>query len=307
LREKSLSEEGSSVVRLQPPYAVLLEGWVRRNGALAVSVDADTVHLDAATHSNLVLIAEERAAVASAGLWAKAATAFWTSLLINGIGFRDVSVTASGKIKIDLRAPASPEEFDKVPALARLNDMLSAKFLAAVEPKQRQEAGKAKQEHTAVFAHPLGDVFVLETGGECRQRCRNVVCHRLLSKKWRPRIRPRELRNFRVRHVSDHHLDQCRLAFGRRLRLSQRRLDVFRIADTDAFTTAGLCDFGKIRTIKRCAECMPVDAGLLHEGLADSKYRPCPLLVKYVEAGWLGRKTKRGFYDYRGEVPVPTR
>jgi 3-hydroxybutyryl-CoA dehydrogenase len=46
---------------------------------------------------------------------------------------------------------------------------------------------------------------------------------------------------------------------------------------------------------------------VLHEGLADSKYRPCPLLVKYVEAGWLGRKTKRGFYDYRGEQPVPTR
>jgi 3-hydroxybutyryl-CoA dehydrogenase len=46
---------------------------------------------------------------------------------------------------------------------------------------------------------------------------------------------------------------------------------------------------------------------MLHEGLADSKYRPCPLLVKYVEAGWLGRKTNRGFYDYRGETPVPTR
>jgi 3-hydroxybutyryl-CoA dehydrogenase len=41
--------------------------------------------------------------------------------------------------------------------------------------------------------------------------------------------------------------------------------------------------------------------------LADSKYRPCPLLVKYVEAGWLGRKSGRGFYDYGGETPVPTR
>ena len=46
---------------------------------------------------------------------------------------------------------------------------------------------------------------------------------------------------------------------------------------------------------------------VLNEGLADTKYRPCPLLVKYVEAGWLGRKTQRGFYDYRGETPVPTR
>jgi 3-hydroxybutyryl-CoA dehydrogenase len=46
---------------------------------------------------------------------------------------------------------------------------------------------------------------------------------------------------------------------------------------------------------------------VLYEGLADSKYRPCPLLVKYVEAGWLGRKADRGFYDYRGEKPVPTR
>ncbi len=46
---------------------------------------------------------------------------------------------------------------------------------------------------------------------------------------------------------------------------------------------------------------------VLHDGLSDSKYRPCPLLVKYVEAGWLGRKVKRGFYDYSGEKPVPTR
>lgn len=46
---------------------------------------------------------------------------------------------------------------------------------------------------------------------------------------------------------------------------------------------------------------------VLHDGLADTKYRPCPLLTKYVEAGWLGRKVKRGFYDYRGDEPVPTR
>ncbi|ODR96299.1 3-hydroxybutyryl-CoA dehydrogenase [Methyloceanibacter stevinii] len=46
---------------------------------------------------------------------------------------------------------------------------------------------------------------------------------------------------------------------------------------------------------------------VLYEGLADSKYRPCPLLVKYVEAGWLGRKSNRGFYDYRGDEPMPTR
>ena len=46
---------------------------------------------------------------------------------------------------------------------------------------------------------------------------------------------------------------------------------------------------------------------VLHEGLADTKYRPCPLMTKYVEAGWLGRKTKRGFYDYNGEKPIPSR
>ena len=46
---------------------------------------------------------------------------------------------------------------------------------------------------------------------------------------------------------------------------------------------------------------------VLHDGMADTKYRPCPLLVKYVEAGWVGRKAGRGFYDYRGETPVPTR
>ena len=61
-----------------------------------------------------------------------------------------------------------------------------------------------------------------------------------------------------------------------------------------------LADFIGLDT---CLDIMQV----LYEGLADTKYRPCPLLVKYVEAGWLGRKAERGFYDYRGEKPVPTR
>ena len=61
-----------------------------------------------------------------------------------------------------------------------------------------------------------------------------------------------------------------------------------------------LADFIGLAT---CLSIMQV----LYEGLADSKYRPCPLLVKYVEAGWIGRKAERGFYDYRGEKPVPTR
>ena len=65
----------------------------------------------------------------------------------------------------------------------------------------------------------------------------------------------------------------------------------------------GPLELGDFIGLDTCLAIMNV----LHEGLADTKYRPCPLLTKYVEAGWLGRKTQRGFYDYRGEVPVPTR
>ncbi|WP_322865115.1 3-hydroxybutyryl-CoA dehydrogenase [Aquicoccus sp. G2-2] len=65
----------------------------------------------------------------------------------------------------------------------------------------------------------------------------------------------------------------------------------------------GPLELGDFIGLDTCLAIMNV----LHEGLADTKYRPCPLLTKYVEAGWLGRKSGRGFYDYRGEVPVPTR
>jgi 3-hydroxybutyryl-CoA dehydrogenase len=65
----------------------------------------------------------------------------------------------------------------------------------------------------------------------------------------------------------------------------------------------GPLELGDFIGLDTCLAIMNV----LHEGLADTKYRPCPLLVKYVEAGWLGRKTQRGFYDYRSGTPVPTR
>lgn len=65
----------------------------------------------------------------------------------------------------------------------------------------------------------------------------------------------------------------------------------------------GPLELGDFIGLDTCLAIMNV----LHEGLADTKYRPCPLLVKYVEAGWVGRKSGRGFYDYRGEKPVPTR
>lgn len=65
----------------------------------------------------------------------------------------------------------------------------------------------------------------------------------------------------------------------------------------------GPLELGDFIGLDTCLAIMNV----LHDGLADTKYRPCPLLVKYVEAGWLGRKSGRGFYDYSGETPVPTR
>ena len=65
----------------------------------------------------------------------------------------------------------------------------------------------------------------------------------------------------------------------------------------------GPLELGDFIGLDTCLAIMNV----LHDGMSDTKYRPCPLLVKYVEAGWVGRKAGRGFYDYRGETPVPTR
>ncbi|RTL50920.1 MAG: 3-hydroxybutyryl-CoA dehydrogenase [Bradyrhizobiaceae bacterium] len=76
--------------------------------------------------------------------------------------------------------------------------------------------------------------------------------------------------------------------------------DAMRLGANHPMGPLQLADFIGLDT---CLSIMQV----LYDGLSDSKYRPCPLLVKYVEAGWLGRKTKRGFYDYRGETPLPTR
>lgn len=84
------------------------------------------------------------------------------------------------------------------------------------------------------------------------------------------------------------------------------------VASVDAIDTAmklgtrhpmGPLELADFMGLDHCLAVM----NMLHEGLADTKYRPCPLLVKYVEAGWLGRKTGRGFYDYSGDEPVPTR
>ena len=89
-----------------------------------------------------------------------------------------------------------------------------------------------------------------------------------------------------------------RVAFRRAMKRSIQ--SAMRLGANHPMGPLQLADFIGLDT---CLSIMQV----LHDGLADSKYRPCPLLVKYVEAGWLGRKTQRGFYDYRGPHPVPTR
>ena len=162
LRERSADETDSDVVLLQPPYAALIRSWVRRNGALAVSLHEDKIDLDFATRSNLVLINDEREAVSKMGLWGEATAAFWECLRSNGIGFRDERKTASGELQIVVRVPASAEEFNSVPALAELNAMLSVKYVEAAERKQHESMARAdKMEQRQVRLPPKPSMYRL--------------------------------------------------------------------------------------------------------------------------------------------------
>lgn len=157
LREKPMDEKGTDIVRLQPPYALLLRSWIRRNGALAVDVHDNMIDLDLVTRSNLVLIGQKRRFV-KAPLWSKVSAAVWASLISNGIGVRKVTTTPSGKPTVAVYVPASAGEFYEVPALARLNTMLSAEYLEAAELQKRETDEKLKKQ---VHVPPMPTLYSL--------------------------------------------------------------------------------------------------------------------------------------------------
>lgn len=163
---------GSDIVRLQPPYSILLESWIRANGELAVAVHNDKIELDHDTRMNLIFVAEpeQRKVVETAGLRGAVGRAFMQSLASNGVGVRQADGT--------VRAPKTAAEFDAIPALQGLESMLSASYLAGFSKRQPSLSAALRKAATAAGAAPShGAPFEEVIGWELWLACRHFLAH----------------------------------------------------------------------------------------------------------------------------------